>query len=242
MVIAPKAVSTHAHLSVGGRPCPGRFHPPGCSRCFNPRPPVCRWATWARRHRDDSAAWWFPTYAHLSVGGRLFAGILAFPSSPAVSTHAHLSVGGRRVSAVTSPRCRPGFNPRPPVCRWATLPPDSRNPRHPSVSTHAHLSVGGRPSSPRPHQEVADVSTHAHLSVGGRPRQLRPGSDRFTFQPTPTCLSVGDTQKRRVLALEGLPFQPTPTCLSVGDSPLPAAGVVGDVSTHAHLSVGGRLG
>ena len=60
------------------------------------------------------------------------------------------------------------------------------------------------------------------------------------FQPTPTCLSVGDTAVQAMSTLSDL-FQPTPTCLSVGDTPEVAAEIDREVvSTHAHLSVGGR--
>ena len=253
-------VSTHAHLSVGGRrttasttASSGRFQPtPTClsvgdaprapggagPRGFNPRPPVCRWATDPPRARPWRGSCFNP---RPPVSRWATSARYSWGSGHRVSTHAHLSVGGRR---------RRG----------------ARSPHPPQVSTHAHLSVGGRPAPPGGPPAVGAVSTHAHLSVGGRPLGARAKRALTKFQPTPTCLSVGDDSSRVRTAVDALVFQPTPTCLSVGDhgavaevadqrgfQPTPTCLSVGDpervrhrsavrVSTHAHLSVGGRQG
>ena len=165
-----EVVSTHAHLSVGGRlvrtaQCRrvGAFQPtPTClsvgdptsrparrpSSSFNPRPPVCRWATRHLHAEPPDLAVFQPTPTCLSVGDPaptwgLFPEVRFQPTPTClsvgdpqihgdrdslfrVSTHAHLSVGGRPPRARAASSTRTGFNPRPPVCRWATCRRTSR--------------------------------------------------------------------------------------------------------------------
>ena len=184
---AIREVSTHAHLSVGGRPV--RCWPIDGRIRFNPRPPVCRWATPSHRvgaHRNQ------------------------FQPTPTC-----LSVGDRAPLAATSKG--PGFNPRPPVCRWATRKRALRlSFEGSSVRTHAHLSVGGRPP-PR------DCSRRRRTCFNPRPPVCRWATTQvasrdlaaFGFNPRPPVCRWATSGSPAICGRES--FQPTPTCLSVGD-------------------------
>ena len=249
-------VSTHAHLSVGGRPpTPASSVAP---QSFNPRPPVCRWATLGRFILISSHGGFQPTPTCLSVGDE--AGGAGGAGSMFQPTPTCLSVGDAGMQPPASTFT--GFNPRPPVCRWATA--SERTIFRPcEVSTHAHLSVGGRRTIARgitqwyqfqptptclsvgdakglePLSLAAPVSTHAHLSVGGRPPRLSGVAEyRTSFNPRPPVCRWATVAGMQGPERTG--FQPTPTCLSVGDGGGDVDVQLGVVSTHAHLSVGGR--
>ncbi|MEY4750418.1 MAG: hypothetical protein RIQ60_2632 [Pseudomonadota bacterium] len=130
---------------------------------------------------------------------------------PFQSTPTSFPVGDKMLGAA-SIDCT-GFNPRPPVSRWATVRIWSTGRMRTFQSTPTSFPVGDVREDWT--QKSPLVSIHAHQFPGGRPRRWRGARRAGTFQSTPTSFPVGDVTKQQI-------------------------GQVLNVSIHAHQFPGGR--